>query len=324
MADQQWRVGIDLGGTKILAIAVDADGKIRGRAKCDTPAGAGLEAIARRMQELAGEALQSAGVTWEAVTGIGVAVPSAVDPQSGVVLHAPALGWKNLKAAEAFKTAFKRAVALDNDVNCGTLAEARLGAGRGATCMVGYFVGTGLGGGIVIGGQLHRGLRGCAGELGHETVRANGRRCGCGKRGCLEAYCSKTAFARRLNRMINRRGMKSTITEYVDDPSFKTLKSKALAKAYREGDAVVCAVVDKGVRMLGVAVANMMAVLAPDCIVLGGGVMDALGKELLSKVEEAALEHLFALQPRDLRLRLSALGDDAVALGAALLAPAPA
>jgi len=312
-------VGIDLGGTKILAIVLDEKGAIKARAKSDTPVDLGMEGIGKRMHELADEALHGLEAGWESVQAVGIAVPSAVDQATGVVLHAPALGWKNLPARKVLDGIFKRAVALDNDVNCGVLAEALRGAGKDCRCVVGYFVGTGTGGGIVIDGRLHRGVRGCAGEFGHETIRYKGRRCGCGKRGCLEAYCSKTAFGKRLDRLLNRRGMKSCIAELMDGGDFSSLKSKVLAKAYRREDPVVCAVVDQGVRMLGVAVANMMALLAPDCVVLGGGVMEAFGVELLPKVRASALKELFGLKPDDLNLKLSVFGDDAVALGAALL-----
>ncbi len=316
------KLGIDVGGTKILAVAVTAAGKIVGRAKADTPAGPGLDGVAKKMLELAQQAVSEAGAKWEDVAAIGAAVPSSVDPATGVVLHAPALGWKNLPAGKVLEKVFGHAVLLDNDVNCGVLAEAILGAGRGCTCVAGFFVGTGTGGGIVLNGKLHRGVRGSAGEFGHEVIRFNGRHCGCGKRGCLEAYCSKTAFGRRLDKLINRRGMRSSLGEFMDGTDFRNLKSKALAKAYRKGDAVVCNVVDKGARVLGIAVANLMAVLAPDCIVLGGGVMEAMGAELLPKVRVSAEQHLFGLGPADLKLKLSELGDDAVPLGAALLTTA--
>lgn len=317
MAAGKCMIGVDLGGTKILAVVVDPAGRILARAKTDTPAADGLEAIARRMKELADEALKTAAAGWENVGEVGCAVPASVDPATGVVLHSPALNWRNQAARPAFEKAFGKKVFLDNDVNCGVLAEARLGAGRGVSCLAGYFVGTGTGGGIVINGRLHRGRRGCAGELGHEIVQHHGRRCGCGKRGCLEAYCSKTAFARRLNKLVGKLGMKSLIADALGKDN--TVKSKALAKAYRAGDPVVCRVVDKGAAMLGVAVANLMAILAPDCIVLGGGVMEAFGAELLPKVRASAEQHLFGLGPDDLDLRLSELGDDAVPLGAALL-----
>lgn len=313
-------LGIDLGGTKILAVIVDSAGAIVARAKADTPQGKSLEEIAERLRTVAAEALKSASVDWKNIKDVGIAVPSSVDPATGVVLHSPALGWKNLPAREVIQKVFGRPVVLDNDVNCGVLAEALLGAGKGCACVGGYFVGTGTGGGVVINGKLHRGKRGAAGEFGHEIVRANGRKCGCGHRGCLEAYCSKTAFARRFDKLIIHGGQKSLLPELAGSSDFtRNLKSRAIAKAYRKGDAVVCTVVNKGAIMLGIAVANLMATLAPDCIVLGGGIMEAMGDELLPKVRASAEEHLFGLGKDDLNLVLSKLADDAVPLGASLL-----
>jgi predicted NBD/HSP70 family sugar kinase len=140
MADKL-TIGVDLGGTKILAVAVDAKGVIRARAKDDTPGAKGLEGVAARMQELATQALAEIKAGWDDVGELGIAVPASVDPATGVVLHSPALGWKNQAARDVFRTVFKRPVRLDNDVNCGVLAEAKLGAGRGFKCVVGYFVG---------------------------------------------------------------------------------------------------------------------------------------------------------------------------------------
>lgn len=319
----QYKLGIDVGGTKIFVILLDAaSGKVVARAKADTPVKEGLNGVAALAAELGRQVLAEAGKSADDLIQTGVAVPSAVDPAAGVVLHSPALGWKNLPAKGAFEKAFGRPVRLDNDVNCGVLAEALLGAGRGSASVAGFFVGTGLGGGIVIGGKLFRGVRGAAGEFGHAVIKVNGRRCGCGKRGCLEAYCSKTGFGRRFDKLINKRGMKSCLAELVGGDDFRNVRSKVLAKAYRRGDPVVCTVLDKGAAMLGIAVANLMAVLAPDCVVLGGGVMEALGEELFPFVKRSAEQHLFGLGPKDLNLKLAQFGDDAVALGAALLEPA--
>ena len=311
-------VGIDLGGSNIAAVAVVDDTTIAGRAKSSTERGLGVEAMAEAMREVAEEALAAAGLDWQQVASAGVAVPSAIDPETGELLHAPNLGWKNQPARTAFERVFGADIVLENDVNCGLFGEFCAGAARGTRTAAGFFVGTGLGGGVIVEGRLHTGRRGVAGELGHQIVRHKGRRCGCGHRGCLEAYCSKAAFARRLHKMINLKQKKSAITEYAGS-QFDSLRSKHLKKAYLADDPVVRKVVDKGARMLGVAVANIMAVLAPDCVVFGGGVMEALGEKLLPVVRQSMAEHLFGLAEDDVDLRLSTLGDDAVPLGAAML-----
>ena len=312
-------IGIDLGGTKILAAVLDQRGIILARAKTSTDLKGGVDRITAQMHKIAAKALQEAGATWADVEHIGAAVPTAVDPRTGDALHAPALGWRNVPIRVAIERTFGRSVSIENDVNCGVLAEHRFGAAQGTETMVGYFLGTGLGGGLVINGQLHRGKRGLAGELGHEIIVADGRTCGCGRRGCLEAYASKTAFLKDFHRRIIGRGDASLLSELLDG-DFTQVKSKHLKRAWRAGDPVTQEVLVEGCHYLGLAVANIHAVLAPDCVVFGGGVMEALGVELLPLILHSAREALFALDPTDLDLRLSALGDDAVPMGAALIA----
>lgn len=314
-------MGIDLGGTKILALVMDQDNTVLARSKTPTQVELGMEGIAAQMREAGEAALGEAEGTWEDVAEIGIAVPTSVDPDSGDVLHAPALGWKNQPARQCFRDVFGKEIFLENDVNCGILAESRAGAARGAQTAVGYFVGTGLGGGIIIDGKLRRGPRGVAGELGHEIVRHGGKRCGCGHRGCIEAYASKTAFCREFDRLVSKKGRKSCLTKMVGK-DLSSIRSKVLAKAYRDGDKVVCRVLNDGARMLGVACANMYAVLSPDCIVLGGGVMEALGEDLMPYVWKGLRKHLFGIGPDEVELKLSELGDDAVPLGASFVARA--
>lgn len=311
-------LGVDLGGTKILAVLLDEDLSVLARAKVATDVAGGVDGISRQMRATADAALRDAGAGWDDVVAIGAAVPTAVDPRTGDALHAPALGWRNVPVRDVLLRTFEREVALENDVNCGTLAEHRLGAGRGADTMVGYFLGTGLGGGLIVGGRLHRGLRGLAGELGHEIVVQGGRSCGCGRRGCVEAYASKTAFLHEFQRRIVRRGEGSLLADHLRD--YTRLRSKHLRKAWRADDRVTREVLTEGCHYLGVATSNLYAVLAPDRVVYGGGVMEALGDELLPLVRESARQCVFGLDPDDLDLRLSELGDDAVPLGAALVA----
>lgn len=315
-----YTLGIDLGGTKILAAVVDRRNHLVARAKADTPIATGVEAVCARIKELADQAVALAGVTPAQLAHLGVAIPASVDPVSGDALHAPALGWRNQPVRPVLEELFGRKVVLENDVNCGTLAAARAGVARDCRCVVGYFLGTGLGGGIVIGGHLHTGKKGAAAELGHEIIRVGGRRCGCGKRGCVEAYASKTAFCRQFDKLIRRQKRASILTELTGNDFSQGIKSSVLRRAYLAEDPVACEVLHEGMKMLGVACANLMSVLGPDCIVLGGGVFEALGKELFPLVVKSAQKQLFAYAPEDLDLRLAMLGDDAVPLGAALIA----
>ncbi|MFW5802786.1 MAG: ROK family protein [Verrucomicrobiota bacterium] len=311
-------LGVDVGGTNILAAVVDDAGTVLGSGKGDVKVGEGVEEVANQMVALSEKAMRKSGVDWASISALGIAVPSAIDPESGLLLHAPNLGWQNVQAREIIEQRFGRAVVLENDVNCGVWGEYAAGAGRGFSNVAGFFVGTGLGGGLILNGGLHLGTHGMAAEFGHEVVRYKGRKCGCGKRGCLEAYCSKTAFCRQFEKQINRKGKKSVLSREMK--SFDRIKSSTLKKAYDSGDAVTRKVVHKGMKMLGVASANLVAAVGPQCIVYGGGVMESMGEELLPIIVGSAHEHLFGLQPEDVELRLSALGDDSVPVGAALLA----
>jgi glucokinase len=318
----RYTVGIDLGGTKIYSILLDENQEIISRMKAKTPRNPDFETVSAKLQEVASQAVENGGASWDEVEGIGIAVPSPVDQATGRIIHAPNLGWRDLPARTLLEERFQRRVALDNDVNCGLFAEAEVGSAQGADTVVGFFIGTGAGGGVTINGRLQTGTKGIGGELGHMIIKHGGRKCGCGHRGCLEAYCSKTAFGRRFEKLIVERGRPSMLTDLMGGKNFKMLKSSVLAKAYRNQDSVVCEVLDEGAYMLGLATANLTAILGPDCFVYGGGVMEALGEELLPGIRAGIRENLFGLEESDLRLELSSLADDAVALGAALLIPA--
>ncbi|MDF1563770.1 MAG: ROK family protein [Deltaproteobacteria bacterium] len=311
--------GIDIGGTKLYALVTDAEGKILGRAKKKTRPKKGYAAVLERVEACFAEALEAAGVAREAITAVGVGAPSAITP-AGVAVDAPNLGWKDAPLARDLEALLGRPVRLDNDCNCGALGELSFGAGRGHASLVGLFVGTGLGGGIVHEGKVLRGHTGLAAELGHLVIRHGGRTCGCGREGCLEAYASKTAMGRRLRRAVEKEGRPTLLTELgVED--LGSLRSGLLARAYREGDALTREVVDEAADYLGAGVASVITALGPEIVVLGGGVMEALGEELLPLVRASARrstfpDAAFAATP----IELGTLGDDAVALGAVALA----
>lgn len=315
-----YALGIDLGGTKIYAVVTTEDHQVIGRAKRATNSENSPEATVADMYETAQEALTAANLKWKDICCIGAAVPSPVDPETGECLHAVNLGWKNISLKELLKKKFRRNVVLGNDANLGLLGEHFCGAAKGFRSSVGYFIGTGLGGAIIIDGKLHVGNKGVAGELGHCTVSVGGRRCACGKRGCLEAYCSKIAFVKALKKEVFKRGESTMIPDDKFNAKSRNIKSKYLARAYENEDPPVRKVIDKGLRMLGAAAASVCVSIAPECIVIGGGFAEALGKSLLPPFEASFRTHLFGIAPEDVVIRLSELGDDAVAVGATISA----
>ncbi|MEW6536800.1 MAG: ROK family protein [Candidatus Auribacterota bacterium] len=311
-------VGLDFGATKIYCVLAGKDGTVLTRSKVKTAKEADLDVIGKQLFDITNQALASMSLRMEDVSGIGIAVPSPVDHENGYIVHAPNFGAVNVPAKSTFEKIFGREVFLGNDANCGILAEHRFGAAKGSKSAVGFFVGTGVGGGIILDGTLYTSKKGVAGDLGHMIIKAGGRTCGCGNKGCLEAYSSKTAFGKRLNKLINERHKKSSISKVYNN-DFSALKSSDLAKAYKNNDEVVCGVLRKGAYMLGLASANIITVLEPDCFVYGGGVMEALGNELFPYIRQGLEENLFGLKPGEVNIYLSSLGDDAVALGAAIL-----
>lgn len=305
-------IGIDLGGTKVFGVALEGDDVVR-EAKVATPPegdpGAVVDAIAACVDDLGGSM---------PVGAVGLGAPGVVDTSAGVVHTAPNLaGFTEPVAlgplvAEALGVA---RVTVENDVNCGTVAEHRLGAGRGGRDVLGVFVGTGVGGGVILGGVLRRGTAGLAGEIGHMVVRAGGRRCGCGLAGHLEAYAGRAAMEREARRRHDA-GEHTALVELAGD---SRMKSNTFQKALARSDAVAVALLDEAVAALGVGLASVVACLDLDLVVVGGGVPDKLGPAFVVRIEEALRAELF-VPSSPVRVVPAQLGDRAGAVGAALLA----
>jgi glucokinase len=313
-------VGVDLGGTKILAAVVAADGKILGQAKRKTKPETGTESVIERIVKTVDDALVSAKVARADVRAVGIGAPGPIDPDTGTVLMAPNLnGWENVPLAKTLSEQLGAPVFLDNDVNVGTLGEFVYGAGRGAKDVIGVFVGTGIGGGLIIGGQLRSGARHAAGEIGHMIVLAEGPYCGCGNRGCIEALASRTAIVSSL-RMAVQSGRKTTLTEALAG-GVERLSSGVLAQAWKSNDTLTVEVLTRVQYYLGLHLASLVNFLDPELIVLGGGVIEALGEDFLQPIRRVAYQHF--TQRRDasqVKIVLSQLGDNAGILGAAVAA----
>jgi glucokinase len=305
-------VGVDLGGTKIFAVLVKGD-EVAQDAKRKTPTQGGplavVDAIVETIDELG-------GIT--GVDAVGVGAPGAVDVSAGVVRQAPNLpGWHEpfgLGAALSEALGGLR-VAVDNDVNVGTFAEHRLGAGKGASDMLGVFCGTGVGGGLILDGKMRRGPTGFAGELGHTLVEHNGRRCACGGRGHLEAYAGRASMEKRA-RELESKGRDTALVELAPN---KRMTSGVFAKALAAGDAVAIELIDGAVAALGVSIASAVTLLDLELVVVGGGLADRLGAAFVGRIEQAVRSELFA-DASTVRVIPAELGDRGGALGAALLA----
>jgi glucokinase len=305
-------IGIDLGGTKIQGVRLHGH-QVERDARASTP-GTGVDGVVAAIAEVVDEL---GGLTKSGTIGIGV--PGAVDAEAGEVRRAPNLvGFDErvpLAKLVAEATGADRVV-LDNDVNVATLAEHRLGAAKGAGDVLGVFVGTGVGGAMLIGGDLHRGVTGAAGEIGHMVVEVElGRRCGCGLAGHVEAYAGRASIEREARRR-HAEGDRTRLVELAGDGR---MRSGILAQALEEGDTVAVELLDEAVRALGAAIASMVTVLDLPLVVVGGGVADKLGAVFVGRIEEAVRSRLF-LPSSPVRVVPAELGDLGGAMGAALLA----
>jgi glucokinase len=308
--------GIDIGGTKISALVTDGAGRVLGRGRKKSKPERGFHAVMERAVDCLAEACSEAGLTTAQLASVGVGAPSPVLPD-GTAIEAPNMGWRNAPLAVTLHELLGLPVYAENDCNVGTYGEFALRGGRSAGTLVGLFMGTGLGGGIVMDGRLVTGGSSMAAEVGHMTVVVDGRPCGCGKRGCLEAYASKTGMAYAFKEAILLERRASLLAELIEEPGMDNVRSALLRRCWDEKDVVVREVVGEAARFLGVGVANLITLLGPETVVLGGGVLDALGKQLLPLVLESARMHTFPRRAFDeTRLELASLGDDAVALGA--------
>ena len=227
-------VGVDLGGTSLLAVVTNAKGKILGEKKNKTHPEEGASAVLDRIASTIKEALADAKVRGKDLCAIGIGMPGPLNPKTGVIYHAPNLGptWNNIPVAAYLSERFGCRTYLDNDVNVGAVGEHALGAGRGFKSMVAIFVGTGIGGGIILKNKLYRGTRYTAGEVGHTIILADGPRCGCGRHGCAESVASRTAIEREIRAGIAA-GRKSVIPKIMEKMGRETMSSSVLDAARR-------------------------------------------------------------------------------------------
>lgn len=311
-------VGIDLGGTKVLAGIVGADHRILGRGKRTTPAKEGAEAILRTIVECVDDALKDARLTRADVAAAGVGSPGPLDPSTGVILFSSNLNIRNFPLGSRLSAELGRPVLVQNDVRVGGYGEYRLGAGRGYQNLIAAFVGTGIGGCLIVDGKVVPGATGNAGEIGHIVLKAGGPKCGCGARGCMEALASKTAIARRISKTV-RKGVPTILGEKLAKKSGR-LKSGELAAAVAASDPVALKEVHRAAHFLGLGLGGLMNVFGPEVVIIGGGVTEALGDPFVDLIRTSARRQCLSDPENKIQIVRAKLGDDAGVSGAALLA----
>ena len=314
--------GIDLGGTKIQAAVVDegADNTVLGANRDQTPLKGGPKAIAAKMAETLTAALAEAGLSVSDLAGVGVGSPGSVDDTKGTVSGAMNLSdWAssfNLRK-HLEKELGGTPVSLGNDVDLATDAEFQIGAAREYQTLLGVFWGTGVGGGLILDGHQWVG-RGTAGEIGHMVVRIDGAKCGCGRRGCMEAYAGRGAMEARARKRVDQ-GEKTALFKIMEERGRDRLSSGIWERALARDDHMAIDLLEEALEALGAGVASAVNLLDPEAVVIGGGLGIRLGEPWVERIREAMLPHLF-VDDDPPPVLLASLGDLGGAHGGALLA----
>jgi len=311
-------LGIDLGGTKIIAGLVERSGRILAKEYRETQAAQGPASVFDRLIEATTTVLASQSIDLSEVNAIGVAAAGPIDAASGTVTAPPNLpGWHDVPLARLIQNRVSLPTYLENDAAAAALAEFTFGAGRGCQHMIYVTASTGIGGGFVLNGRLYQGAAGAAGEIGHMTLLPNGPLCGCGNRGCLEALASGTAIARDARERVSR-GVPTLIAELVNGDLTK-ISAKVVAQAADEGDIEAQEILQEAMEYLGVGVANLVNLFNPEIIVIGGGLTN-MGERLFDTVRRVIDRRAFPISAHTVEVRPAQLGSDVGLLGAAAVA----
>ncbi len=304
----QYAIGIDLGGGSIKGALVSADGLIEAKARYPTDVGSGEHGVADRIAELFASLRDRNGLLKGDLAGVGIGVPGVTTAEGDVII-APNLHWRHVPFKRMLEDRIRLRVEIDNDASVAAMGEAHLGAGQGRESLFLITLGTGIGGGLVLNGGIHHGASFAAGEIGHMCMDPDGPVCGCGKKGCLEALTAGPAMIRYV---------RGRLSEAPSSSLTRTLTPESICRAAEKGDGLACETVARVARYLGVAIANIINVISPDVIAIGGGIA-AAGRVLLEPIVAAAREYTLEGMFDHTRILPAELGNDAGVLGASRL-----
>ncbi|CAG1001882.1 glucokinase [Anaerolineales bacterium] len=310
-------IGCDLGGTNLRAAIVDVENaSVLHQMSIPTLAREGHDAVMRRMGDLFLQVIEAAGLKKDEIGGIGIGVPGVLDLETGETLFLPNLPgtWPHVPLQSTIAEMTGLPTALLNDVRSITYGEWRFGAGRGVDTVAVFAIGTGVGGGLVVNGQLHLGIGGTGGEIGHTTIDFNGPRCGCGNYGCLEAYASAPAISAMGMKAVSQ-GLTTRIGELCEY-DLNRITPKLIARAALEGDEIAKDIYERAGLYVGIAAANMCVALGPRRIIIAGGVSRA-GDLLLNPIRRTVRERVAVMPVDQVEVVQSQLGDNAGVIGVA-------
>lgn len=304
---------IDIGGTKVLGAILNDKDKITFKVKKKTKADKGLEKIEERIIDVVDELIKESGMDKNEIEAIAAGAPGVINEETGELVYAPNLPWKNYDLKKVIEDKFGRPFYIGNDANLGMLGEWKYGAAAKKENVVGIFVGTGIGGGLILNNKLYMGKRYDAGELGHMILNTEGPYCNCGQRGCFEAYASKVAITREIKTQIQR-GRKTVLKDLVGEDS--VIRSKALKDALEAKDSLALEVMDNAIYYLAAGTGNLINIFSPDMVVLGGGVLESLRDYIMPLLKEYIKRFTLPELLNGTEIVSSALGDDAILYGA--------
>jgi glucokinase-like ROK family protein len=309
-------IGLEIGVDFILALLTDFKAQVLWRHRDDTNQAEGQEAILARAFDIVRQALTVNESNHNPVLGIGIGVPGLVDISSGTLLFAPNLKWRDIPLHEIFSREFEVPVFVDNEANVAALGERYFGAAQSSKDFIYLSLGVGLGGGIVLDGQLYRGISGYAGEIGHTTIASDGERCNCGNRGCWETLVSQTAVVNRVRKAIEAENA-SQVSQLVKGP-LERISIPAIVEAAREGDEVARRALEETGVYLGIGIANLINTFNPELVIFGG-VLSLASDYLLPAAKKTLQERSLAWPRRVARVMVSSHGPDACVMGGVAL-----
>jgi len=307
-----YNICLDVGGTKVLGVIFNENREIVYRLKKrSTEEGNSSENVEKVIVSVVEEMIKESGIPKNEIHAIASCAPGIIDQEDGIVLFTPNLPWRNYNIKKSMEEKFGVPFFIGNDVNLGVLGEFKYGAAQGYRNIIGLFVGTGLGGGMILDGELFTGNKFKAAEIGHMIMEPEGPLCNCGQRGCLEAFSSKTGMTAYIRQQLSR-GRETLLADAVKDGVFK---SKKLKKAVAAGDAVAIEAVDRACHYLAIATGSLINIFSPDLILYGGGVIEAMGDVFLEKILSQVDRYCMPEIRSTVELRSAALGDDSVVYG---------
>ncbi len=312
-----YKIGVDLGGTNIVAGVVDESNSIVGRGTVKTPKTRSQDRIIADIKESIRIAVSNAGAQWSDISSIGIGTPGSVNLQEGIIEYANNLDFENVPMKQIMEDEFKVPVYIENDANCAALGEAVAGVGNGVDNFIAITLGTGVGSGIVIDGKILHGCNDAAGEMGHMVIKFGGERCTCGRRGCWEAYSSATALIRQTQDKMSK-NFDSIMWDMVSG-DIRNVDGETAFQAMRQGDSAARDVVNNYVYYLSVGIVNVINIFQPKVLCIGGGIGNE-GEELLNPIRYYVNNEHYSLNSDKQTILCSAiLGNDAGVIGAALL-----